>query len=265
MRIQLMNRRAQNEAAAASYDDNIFLNIKDPQTPKAITPKVPVAARDIIEAPTQFQCFEDEKIQSSTPAHLRGVGCISASGKVMTSRGAKSVGELAIGDLVLTRDNGFQPVRWVGEVEGKDAVPSMIRIESDTVEVGVPDEALVVSGRQKILLSCASSAKQFGVQEVFVRAADLLHMEGVNEVATEDAPKMTAILLDQHQVLRVNNTWTESLRPDSECLSHLNKEAHEAIEAVLPNLKKLPIERSYAAARSMLRSTFARQFSREQI
>lgn len=265
MRIQLVNRRQRHNAEAASFDDNIFSTVKDHHTPKAIRPKEELGMAAKVQSPTQFQCFEPEKIQSSTPAQLRGVGCMGATGKIMTAYGPKSVSDLAIGDMVLTRDNGFQPIRWVGKVEGKSAIPSLVQIEQDAVEAGVPDESLVVSGRQKILLSCANAVKQFGVQEVFVRAADLLHMEGVSVVEAEHAPQMMSVLLDHHQVLRINNTWTESLRPDAETLSHLGAPAKEAIATVLPDLKKLPIERSYAAARSVLRSTFARQFSRDQI
>lgn len=265
MRIQLVNRRQRIESEAVSFDDNIFLSIKDHNSPRAIQPQADLIKTADLQVPSQFQCFENEKIQRSTPAQLRGVGCTSATGKIMTAQGPVPINALQAGDLVLTRDNGFQPVRWVGQVTGDKAVPSLVKIDNNAIEAGVPDEALLISGRQKVLLSCASAAQQFGVQEVFVRAADLLHMDGVSKVPTKDMPQMMAILLDHHQVLRINNTWTESLRPDAETLSHLGKDAQNVVAETLPNLKKLPIDRSYAAAREVLRSTFARQFKRDSI
>ncbi|HLQ19262.1 MAG TPA: Hint domain-containing protein, partial [Tabrizicola sp.] len=40
--------------------------------------------------------------------------CFTAGTQIITDRGAVAVEALAAGDLVLTRDNGMQPLRWVG-------------------------------------------------------------------------------------------------------------------------------------------------------
>lgn len=43
-----------------------------------------------------------------------GVPCFAAGSLILTERGEIPVEQLAEGDLVMTQDNGLQPVRWIG-------------------------------------------------------------------------------------------------------------------------------------------------------
>ena len=71
-----------------------------------------------------------------------------------------------------------------------------------------------------------------------------------------------AILTEHHEILNISGLWMDSLIPDSDTLSALPATEKQAIKGLLPSLSDLPVERSYPSARILLRSEFARQFTR---
>lgn len=259
MKVRIINRRAPVIEPAPVFGDNIFSNIHDATAPRAIVPRGQIENAGEVVFPTGFQSVEKEKITRKTPTLLRGVGCMSAATQVITPSGGKSVGELASGDLVLTRDNGFQQLRWIGSPSNA-STSSVVEIQSNALDAGIPSDVLRVSGRQRVLLTCSEIARQFGTREVLARAGDLLHLDGVSEVEG-DVP-MIALLFDRQEVLRANNAWLDTMLPDKESLQQFSEAEQEAIRALLKKTGDDHSGQSYASARPVLRSEFARQFQR---
>ena len=262
MKVRITNRRA----AEASYreelgDDNIFNDIQDDLAPRAIVPPVEVSNSAAVLRPEVFRADRPDRVTTTTPDVLRGVACASGHAKVITPEGAMPIGHLQTGSLVLTRDNGFQPVLWCADITGTDAVPAQIEIAQNTLATGKPSEPLRVSGRQRVLLQGPDIAACFGKPEVLVRAGDLLHLDGFERVEAEKHVPHMALLFQNHEVLRVNDIWLDSLQPDTENMRYLNKAQTTVISELLPDLKTLPIDRVYPAARPVLRTSFARQVS----
>ena len=53
-------------------------------------------------------------VQNSTEYQVGAVPCFVAGTRIETARGAVAVEDLVPGDLITTRDNGLQPLRWIG-------------------------------------------------------------------------------------------------------------------------------------------------------
>lgn len=254
MRVRITNRRPLRFEGTAALKDNIFNEVLEDT---AIVAPSPVRTKETsakIVRPVAFKISSREKFAKDTPLLLRGVSAFSGAATVITPDGPCKIAEICSGDLVLTRDAGFQPVLWTSKIE---TLETAVEIAVDALGEGKPDETLVVSGRQRVLLTSPQIHERFGEHEVLARAGDLLHLNGFREVPTND--HMVALVFEHHQVLRVNDAWLDSLQPDREASRYLTKDQKASLKNALPRLKDLPFERSYPACRATLNTTFARQ------
>ncbi len=79
------------------------------------------------------------------------VACFTQGTLIETPQGPRAIEDIAPGDLVLTLDNGPQPVRWAGQrrVDGRGAF-APIRFEAGAID---NDTALLVSPQHRMLLT----------------------------------------------------------------------------------------------------------------
>ena len=259
MRVRVINRR-KNSMELSSSHDNIFSEVSSIAAPRGIPADIASISGAQVLRPEVFRLAGKRRSANATPAHMRGVSCFGAGSEIITQSGVKSASKLKVGDKVLTRDNGFQRILWVGPVQSEAAIPMTVEIASDAVTAGKPEKTVRIAARQSVLLTCPEIQSQFGSAEVLARAGDLLHLDGFT--ASETAEASVAILTEHHEILNISGLWMDSLIPDSDTLSALPATEKQAIKGLLPSLSDLPVERSYPSARILLRSEFARQFTR---
>lgn len=172
---------------------------------------------------------------NSTP-HL-GLGatvvCFAADTLIETAEGPRPVQALRVGDRVLTRDAGLQPLRWAGTT----TVPAMGDLAPIVVSAGVfGNEAdLIVSPQHALLVEDWRAELLYGAPDVLVRAVDLLAHDGVYR---RPAGTITYchILFDAHQLVRASGLWSESLYPGDMTLQTVNPAARAEIERLFPDL-----------------------------
>lgn len=142
-------------------------------------------------------------VASEVPSHApRAAAGLAAGAKVDTADGPRTAGELRPGDLVLTRDRGYRPVRWVGLARGAANVP---RIDWSLVEGAAaegaggldPEALVVVSGRDVLAFS--------GRYEMLVRAADVAAAAGAQLTVRDGAA--VQIAFDQDEIIRADGVW----------------------------------------------------------
>lgn len=168
--------------------------------------------------------------------------CFARGTMIATDRGEVAVEDLRAGDLVMTRDNGLQPLRWIASAavsaEKLDLMPALrpIRIRAGALGGGAPVRDLLVSPQHRILVSSRISARMFGEAEVLIAAKHLLGIDGI-EVA-RDVSEVTYfhLLLDRHEVLTSDGAQTESLYLGSEARKAIGAEAWREIAVLFPEL-----------------------------
>lgn len=189
--------------------------------------------------------------------------CFTPGTLIDTARGRVAVEELAPGDLVLTRDHGFQPLAWVGrrDLSAADlaACPQAapVRIAAGALGRNLPERDLVVSPRHRMLITGARAELMFGEREVLVTAADLLGLPGV----TQDlggAVSYIHVMCDAHQIIRAEGSWTESFQPAAGVLGALDRATREELLALFPELATDAGRQAFAAARPVLNAVEAR-------
>jgi hypothetical protein len=145
-----------------------------------------------------------------------------------TDKGTRRIEALRPGDLLMTRDNGLQPVRWIwARKRPRDLLlrePGLraVLIRKGALGNGVPRRDLRVSRQHRILVQSKIAWRMFGRLEILVPAKDLLALEGVTlEQPVQDITYFH-ILLEHHQILLAEGTPAESL--------YLGTEARKALE-----------------------------------
>ncbi|MBK4217437.1 Hint domain-containing protein [Paracoccus caeni] len=171
------------------------------------------------------------------------VVCFAAGTIILTSKGPRRIEDLRPGDQALTRDNGFQPIRWIGhrliDHDVMVANPHLrpIRIKADALGANCPSADLIVSPQHRILVRSAIAERMFGAAEVLVAAKQLLELPGVESASDMDEVDYFHILFDRHEIVLSNGTEAESLFTGEQALKSVGKQALEEIFLILPELR----------------------------
>lgn len=142
------------------------------------------------------------------------VPCYGSGTLVETPVGTVPVDALQPGDLVLTRDHGAQPVRWVHSAEQNlVGLPLHLRpvlISKNALGPGRPDRDLVVSPQHRILAGAGQLAEMIS-EEVFLPAKSLCVLKGVRHMEGRSQIRWTHFACDRHEVVRANGCFSETI------------------------------------------------------
>ncbi|MGJ8543939.1 MAG: Hint domain-containing protein [Sulfitobacter sp.] len=161
------------------------------------------------------------------------VPCFVAGTLIRTPQGERAVETLRPGDLVLTKDDGPQPLRWTGNrtVAAKgDFAP--VHIAAGTFG---DHAALMVSPLHRILIKDELAELLFGNREVLICARDLLNDKTVTRRPGGDVTYVH-LLFDRHQVVFSQGLETESFLPGPQTSASFEAEAMQEIMALFPEL-----------------------------
>ncbi len=161
--------------------------------------------------------------------------CFVSGTMILTQQGYRPVESLAPGDLVLTRDNGMQPVRWHGQrtVWGQGTF-APVRFEAGVLNNHAP---LLVSPQHRMLITGWQAEMYFSEREVFVAAKDLVDGVSVRQVPS-GLVTYHHILFDCHQVIQGDGAWSESFFPGPAILES-NPGIRKELYALFPELMSM--------------------------
>ena len=185
------------------------------------------------------------------------IACFTPGTRIATRQGEVAVECLRPGDLVLTRDNGYLPLCWVGRrdltADEMAANPAYapVRIAKGALGQGAPDRAMTVSPQHRMLMTGPRAQLFFGENEVLVPAVHMLNWPGVARVSTGAPVSYLHVMFDDHQIICADGAWTESFQPGLASLSGLDDAARQEVLALFPTL---PNPRAYPAARMTLKA-----------
>lgn len=169
--------------------------------------------------------------------------CFGSDAMIATADGQIAAGDLEIGDLVATIDDGIQPIRWIGKRRLDSAMlaanPKLrpIRIRAGALGAGLPEADLIVSPQHRMLVRSKIAQKMFGTNEVLVAAKQLTGIAGV-EVASDLAEVVYVhFLFDAHQIVLANGAETELLYTGEEALKSVGEAARAEIFTIFPELR----------------------------
>ncbi|MGB3277870.1 MAG: Hint domain-containing protein, partial [Pseudorhodobacter sp.] len=168
-------------------------------------------------------------------SRIERIICFTPGTMILTPFGERAIETLRPGDLVITRDHGPQPIRWLGN----STVPGLGELAPITIDPGVLDGAtrqLQVSPQHRFLFTGYKAELLFGTSEVFVSAKHLVN--GIN-VRQEECAKVAYLhlMLDQHEVIYADGTATESFFAGDAGVSSICDQARDEMFAIFPELR----------------------------
>ncbi|SUZ30935.1 hypothetical protein ROE7235_00665 [Roseibaca ekhonensis] len=188
--------------------------------------------------------------------------CFVAGSLVDTDQGQKPVESIAVGDLVLTRDNGYQRVLWTGHHAQTNASlvarPDLaaVIVRAGALGGGLPLRDMRVSPWHRLLICGQRAEMMFGEYEVLVPA---IHMVGQSGIARDTAPQTYVhLMFEEHQIIRADGAWSESFQPGAKTLAGLGGPQRDELLALFPELADKAGQDDYVAARLSLKDHEAR-------
>lgn len=162
-----------------------------------------------------------------------GPPCFTSGTMIATLDGDVPVEDLQIGDMVLTKDRGAQPVRWIGQraVSGQgDFAPILIKAGA----LG-NDRDLRVSPQHRMLLADWRAELFCGEGEVFCAANKLLNDSTIRR-APCDQVEYFHLMFDHHEVIFAEGAPSESFLV-GEYLCGDNSALLNELQALFPDIE----------------------------
>lgn len=178
------------------------------------------------------------------------VPCFVAGTLISTPDGDRPAETLRPGDMVLTKDEGAQPLRWIGSRSVTATGPfAPVHISAGTFGA---HRDLLVSPLHRVVIRDVLAELLFGEDEVLVAARDLVNDVSITRRAGGTVTYVH-LLFDRHQVVFSEGLETESFLPGPQTSSSFEAEAVAEIFSLFPELDPATGEGFPTAARRMLK------------
>ncbi|MBW4709436.1 Hint domain-containing protein [Roseobacter sp. YSTF-M11] len=172
----------------------------------------------------------DDTRLSYSQYEANSVPCFGPGTMIQTENGEMPVEWLETSDMVLTRDHGYQPIRWIGRTklppgyfrQNPDARP--LCIPAGSLGAKGPAHDLHVTGDHRVLIASAKAEALFFSNEVLAPAKAWLDSGHARQIDPASVYSVTHIACAQHQIILAQGAWVETLFPGRECLRRLSAE-----------------------------------------
>jgi hypothetical protein len=209
------------------------------------------------------KCVAEREPADAAQAPPKEVICFAGGTLLATPEGPRPVEALTEGDRLLTRDDGPQPILWIGHrhVTGArlHAMPEMrpIRVRAGALGRAVPVPDLIVSPQHRLLLKGRMAQDLFNTPEVLVSARDMLNDRTILRDYALRGLSYYHLLMQRHQVVWANGLETESFHPAQTSLDTIDAAQRWRLLQVVPGADENPHGYGPAARRLLSRSEAA--------
>lgn len=159
--------------------------------------------------------------------------CFTSGTLIKTQSGEVAIEGLTIGDMVLTIDHGYQPIRWIGSSKRPatgDLAPILIRKGALR-----NDRDLRVSPQHRMLLQGWQAELLFGETEVLTTAKSLVNDHSIIRVEGGEV-EYFHILFDTHEIIYAEGAPSESFHPGEQGWKALDEPTRDEILELFPEL-----------------------------
>jgi len=160
--------------------------------------------------------------------------CFTSGTRIATVSGDRCIEDLVAGDLVLTMDRGYQPIRWIGSSKRPatgDLAPILIRKGA----LG-NDRDLRVSPQHRMLLQGWQAEMLFGKEEEVLATAKSLVND--HSILREEGGEVDYfhMLFDTHEIIYAEGAPSESFHPGEQGWKALDQATRDEILTLFPEL-----------------------------
>ncbi|WP_182912893.1 Hint domain-containing protein [Paracoccus onubensis] len=170
------------------------------------------------------------------------ITCFTRGTLIETDCGLVTIEALQPGNMVFTKDDGYQSIRWIGSTKlckrQLAFAPNLrpIRIKAGALSENIPFQDLLVSPQHRVLVRSKIAQRMFDAPEVLVAAKQLLQLDGIDVAADVETVEYFHMLFDRHEVVFSNGAETESLYTGAQALMSVGEAARDEIFSLFPEL-----------------------------
>lgn len=159
--------------------------------------------------------------------------CFTTGTWIETAHGPTRVEDLCLGDRVVTKAAGLQPIRWIGQ---RTIVPRRHQWPVE-IQAGVLGNAepLRVSPQHRVLLEHWQAELLFAEPEILVPAIALVAMGKAKQPPCSSVT-YHHFMFDDHQLVLAQGAWAESLLYGAMTKDSLSQAQRDEIEEIFPEL-----------------------------
>lgn len=195
---------------------------------------------------TTMGCIRGRKMSRIEPlaitetAPLTGV---AGTAMLRTPTGERRAENVQIGDLIVTRHHGLQPVRFIwkrtlAEAVGKDPAAAPIRIAKRAVGPMMPSGPLVLAPDQPVVVPSYLLSGIDGVGGLLKARALAGHSDDVWVDRTMDSATFYDFGFDRHEVICVSGLPVASFRPVADRLAVFDADMRDRLVRRYPQLRE---------------------------
>ena len=176
-----------------------------------------------------------DQVDSAPELNAIGIPCFTPGTLITTERGEVPVEEIYPGDMVMTVDNGLQPVRWVGQRTLTQAdLAAYPRLRPIVIRKNA------FGNRRRMLVSPQHGlVSREGRAETLIRAKHAAETLGGRYARVDRRCEMVTyvhIMFDQHELIYAEGAPTESFYPGPIALKSLDSSALQELLFLFPDL-----------------------------
>jgi len=202
--------------------------------------------------PNDGQALQDGTFITSTfvftstnmPVGTFGPTCFTAGAQIEMAQGTRSNEDICEGDLVMTMDNGPQPVRLVLRQEVR-AHEKFAPILFEAGSIG-NDRPFMVSPEHRMLISDWRAQLLSGCDDLLIAAKSLFNGDTVR-IVEGGVVEYIHLVFDEHQIIFADGCPSENCLPDSGLAQQEDAQRAELL-ALFPNLSDIKTS-AFAARR----------------
>jgi cold shock CspA family protein len=194
---------------------------------------------------TSLVSDDGSSYSQQSPPTAGTIPCFASGTQIVTRKGERAIETLQLGEDVLTLDNGFKPIKWIGRRtinlrKRGNHVMRPIEILQAGPNGMTPDQPLYVSPNHRVLLRESQCELLFGRSEVLVPAKMLALSALARVTQTFDVITYVHLLFESHQLIYSNGLLSESLHPGEIAMTALGEAASSDLHLQFPDLADNP-------------------------
>ena len=186
---------------------------------------------------------------------------------IATPRGERLIESLKVGDRVITRDNGLQDIKWIGQrcLSEVDLLLSPrlrpVMIRAGALGPGVPEADTMLSPNHRVLVSDGLAAPHPDERANLIAAMDLIDLPGIDVMDPQDTTYVH-IILARHEVVLCNGAWTESFHAGDQSFRGAGNAQRMELLELYPELRTREGLDTYKSAQRSLKKNKVRPLTR---
>jgi hypothetical protein len=169
--------------------------------------------------------------------------CFTRGTLIETDRGQTMVEDLLPGDMVKTKDNGYQAIEWISsrKLSGDDLKrnPHLwpIRFKKGALGNNLPTSDLIVSPQHRMVMSGSRCEMIFGETEVLAPAKGLTNDNNIMTDYELGEVEYFHFMCSRHEIVYANGAESESFHPGDFGISSLDELARQELYEIFPDLR----------------------------